>query len=112
MKARKRPAATTGPKGSTDRKTMMQKYRAGTFCSIVEGFQKGSNWFFMRPLRLPTSTPVLVPMIGGSCTLPGASNLMFLRLSLMRCVLPLWLSGTFLPPHRTSWPARVGGVIS
>ena len=27
----------------------------------------------LRPLRPPTSTPVLVPMLGGSCTLPGAS---------------------------------------
>ena len=46
----------------------------------------------MRPLRPPTSTPVLVPMIGGSCPLPGASNLMFLRLSdvLLFASVALW----------------------
>ena len=46
----------------------------------------------MRPLRPPTSTPVLVPMIGGSCTLPGASNLMLLRLSgaLLFASVALW----------------------
>ena len=63
--------------------------------------------FLLRLLRPSTSTPVLVPMLGGSCTLPGASNIRFLRLSLMCRSLPLWLSGIIMQPHRTSWPARV-----
>ena len=68
--------------------------------------------FWLRPLRQSTSTPVLVPMLGGSCTLPGASNHRFPRLSFLRRIWPLWLHGTISQPHRTSWPARMRGEIS
>ena len=44
IKARKRPAASTRPKGSTNSKLMLLKYRAETPFSSVKNYQKGSNY--------------------------------------------------------------------